>query len=127
MSTLQSRRQAADLWALAEELQSQGRYAEAAETFAVAADVIAEREAQGLATAEAAFDARANARLNLVAAWARQRWPTEGVLIEHVIPESPPLGMEVRHFLIQRSHREWTEVAVSRRGRVRVLPGRRRA
>lgn len=98
------RRQAVDLLLRAAELEEEGLYAEASQNYAVAADLIEERVQQGLAFPEAARGARESARRNAVAAWARKRWPAEGILIDqiHARMVEGDINAEPDTFAIQR-------------------------
>ena len=121
------RRQAVELLLCAAELEEEGLYAEAAQHYAVAADAIEERVQQGLASPEASRDARESARRNAVAAWARKRWPAEGILIDQIYVHDADNGEgETVSFGIQRPEAEphpmWAFARMERNGKI-VLAG----
>lgn len=108
-----------DHLATATDLEKEGHYIEAHAAFMVAADL-----AEVLGLAELAQRTRIRARRNHVTEWARLRWPEEGILLEEVHASG---GADTRRFAIQRPFRSspnwpgFTEVAISRRGAVRVV------
>lgn len=97
-----------------------GAYREAAETYAVAADLAEETGSPGVARA-----ARVSVRRMIVLEWARTRWPKETIMPGDVhIDRGRSQPNEITRFMIRRPHRigrsTFTFVTVSRTGRVRI-------
>lgn len=115
----------------AQDLAVRGDHRESADAYAVAADQAEELDEGGIAR-----QARTSARRNLVTAWARERWPFEGILLDDVHIHGDRRS-EITRFAIRRPHRGltifrglaldrpgFTYVSVSRRGRVTITSER---
>ena len=105
----------------AQELASEYRYEEAADTYFVAADL-----AEELGEPERARFARMHARACLVVVWAKKRWPTSSITKNHIRPcptRSP--RDEIVRFLIRFDRP--IHVRIDRRGRIRRMTPSERA
>ena len=109
-----------DLWNRADGLERDMRYTDASDAFFVLADAAEER-----GEAEDASSLRRRALRNYVTAWARQRWPREGIHIENVdiarfwfsqLARRSRIDLSVR----RRDAGRWERVSVGRRGDVRL-------
>ena len=109
------------LYVQAAALEHDMRYADASDAFLVLADAAEEH-----GEAEEAARMRQRALRNHVTAWARQRWPREGIHVINVdIVESWPGAHRTRiHLTVWRRDAErWEWVSVGRRGDVRLETG----
>lgn len=112
-----------DLIQRASSARQELRFAEAAEKFAVAADLAEETGHPTLAQS-----ARNMARRALVVAWARTKWPRSDLRDGdvHIDRSESSKGGEIRYFGIYHpSTGRWTFVSVGRRGRVTEYRERR--
>ena len=110
-----------ELYAHAAALERDMRYVDASDAFLVLADAAEER-----GEVEDASSLRRRALRNYVTAWARQRWPREGIHIENVdiarfwfLPYASPrsrIDLSVR----RRDAGRWERVSVGRSGDVRL-------
>lgn len=119
-----------ELYEASARLERAGDYASARDTFLVVSDA-----AEEMGFMEYAREARRRATLNHVTAWARQRWPTEGIFIHNVEFNQFPFGTFGRRrsrvdLQIRRVPGDvrrgpgavlsWTRVTMGRRGDVRL-------
>lgn len=100
-----------------------------ANTYLVAADAAEESDFTAWAR-----DLRGDARRALLVGWARRKWPRDDIHLQNIIRLTAPRGREITQFTIRRSHSPlyagrwastWVDVAMDRRGRVRILQERR--
>ena len=124
-----------ELYEAAARLERAGDYASARDAFLVVGDAAEEMAARRRFRMDDAREARRRAMQNHVAAWARQRWPTEEIFIHDVWFSEFPFGTFGRRrsrvdMQIRRAPGEvrggpgavlpWTRVTVGRRGDVRL-------
>ena len=108
----------AQLYVHAADLERDMRYVDASDAFLVLADAEEER-----GEAKAASSLRRHALRNYVTAWARQRWPREGIHIENVsFAQFSPRARRSRIDLSVRRREagRWERISVGRRGDVRL-------
>lgn len=104
--------------------KAEGDYRGAAEMYAVVADA-AEQSTDPLER-DRAHSARVEARKALAVDWARRRWPDDGITSNDIVTSivTNPSAGEIRRFILQvpslSTVRTFIEVAVGRKGRVRV-------
>ena len=110
-----------ELYAHAAALERDMRYADASDAFLVLADAAEER-----GEAEDASSLRRRALRNYVTAWARQRWPREGIHVAHVfnaiigLSSSRARRSRIDLTVRRRDAGRWEHVSVGRRGDVRL-------
>ena len=109
-----------ELYMHAVALERDMRYADASDAFLVLADA-----AEEYGETEDASSLRRRALRNYVTAWARQRWPREGIHIENVDIARFWFLQRARRSRIDLSVRRrdagrWERVSVGRRGDVRL-------
>lgn len=106
-----------ELYAHAAALEHDMRYVDASDAFLVLADAAEEH-----GETEDASSLRRRALRNHVTAWARQRWPREGIHVSNIVIDAFPPRRRSRIDLTvrRRDAGRWEHVSVGRRGDVRL-------